>query len=90
MPHVIRNQDVAEPRDVPAHSESMTVEREVSMPRKVKSHSMQTSVPGFVTEIRNPFRGLFGVPGRTDGPRLHRFRMAQTVAAECKPYGRSD
>ena len=29
--------------------------------------------------------------GRTDGPRLHRFRMAKTVAAESKPYaGQAD
>lgn len=56
MAQVMRNQDVAEPSAVPAHSENMAAGRVVSMPKNVKSHSMQTRVPGLVTEIRNPLR----------------------------------
>ena len=56
IPHVIRHQDVAEPMAVPAHSASMTEVREVSMLSNVNSQSMQTRVPGLVTEMRKPLR----------------------------------
>ena len=56
MTHVMRHQEVAEPRDVPAHSAAMTDGVAVSTFRKVNSYSMQTRVPGLVTDMRKPLR----------------------------------